>query len=111
MPIRAERRRLYPAEWLQISRRIRFGRACGRCEWIEEYTGVRCEAMHGKPHPVTGSVVILTTAHLNHDESCADEAWLRALCQLHHLRYDAKHHARNAAATLRARRAAGDLFT
>lgn len=45
--------------------------------------------------------IILTVAHLNHDESdCRDEN-LAHLCQRHHLRLDAKHHARNAARTRR----------
>lgn len=42
-------------------------------------------------------------------ENC--ERWnLKALCQRCHLRYDAAHHARNAAQTRRARRADADLF-
>lgn len=41
-------------------------------------------------------VIVLTTAHLDHDPSnCAPEN-LAALCQRHHLRYDAKHHAETA---------------
>lgn len=40
---------------------------------------------------------------------CRD-ANLMAMCQLHHLRYDARHHAMTAAQTRRARKAAGDLF-
>jgi hypothetical protein len=33
--------------------------------------------------------VVLTVAHLDHDESHNDVGNLRALCQLHHLRHDA----------------------
>ena len=33
MPIRPELRALYPPDWPQISRRIRFERAGNRCEW------------------------------------------------------------------------------
>lgn len=36
MPIRPEPRPLYPEDWDEISRRIRFERAGGRCEWCGE---------------------------------------------------------------------------
>ena len=42
-------------------------------------------------------------------ENCADEN-LRAWCQRHHLRYDAKHHAETAYATRRARANTHELF-
>jgi hypothetical protein len=45
--------------------------------------------------------VVLTVAHLDHDPAHNDDANLRAWCQLHHLRYDAALHARNAAETRR----------
>lgn len=108
MPIRPENRALYPKNWKETSLRIR-ARAGNRCEGAP---GIYedCRAENGKPHPVTGSRVILTVAHLNHDpRDCAD-ANLKALCQRCHLTYDAKHHAKNAQATMRARKAAGDLF-
>lgn len=80
-PIRPENRDRYPADWKQISYRIRFKRAGGKCEW--------CSAVHGEPHPETGSIVVLTTAHLDHTpENCADDN-LAALCQRCHNRYDA----------------------
>lgn len=47
--------------------------------------------------------IVLTTAHLTHDESCDDIEQMAHLCQRHHLRLDAKHHARNAARTRRSR--------
>lgn len=54
--------------------------------------------------------IVLTVAHLDHQpENCADEN-LKALCQRCHLVYDAKHHARNAAETRRAKMGCGDLF-
>jgi len=117
MPIRAERKALYPKNWRAISQRIRFERAAGRCEFNAALTGRamndadRCAAEHGKPHPITGSNVVLTVAHLDHDETSDDEENLCAGCQRCHLTYDAKHHAKNARATLRARKAIGDLFT
>jgi hypothetical protein len=100
MPIRPEQRRLYPADWRQISNRIRFQRAGGRCEWPG------CQARHGEPHPITGSRVVLTCAHLNHNPSDCADGNLLALCQLHHLAYDAEHHRQ----TRRDRRAVGDLL-
>jgi hypothetical protein len=80
MPIRPENRSRYPADWRHISARIR-ERAGNKCEW--------CEASNGEPHPVTGSKVVLTVAHLDHQpENCADDN-LAALCQRCHNRYDA----------------------
>lgn len=108
MPIKPENRALYPAEWERISRAKR--EAAGwRCEGSPRYP--ECRAENGNPHPVTGSRVVLTVAHLDHDPAnCADEN-LRAWCQRCHLTYDAAHHARNAAETRRSRRAVTDLFT
>lgn len=110
MPIRPENRIRYPADWRQISNRIRFERAAGRCECVgecgQDHDG-RCSAVHGQPHPVTGSKVVLTTAHRDHQpENCADGN-LFAGCQACHLRYDADHHRANAARTREARRTAG----
>jgi hypothetical protein len=71
----------YPPDWKQISRRIRFDRAGGRCEW--------CGAVHLQSHPKTGSKVVLTVAHLENPDplDCREEN-LAALCQLCHARYD-----------------------
>ena len=85
----------YPDDWEEISRRIRFGRANGCCEF--------CGAVHGEKHPETGSIVVLTVAHLDHDTTNNDESNLAALCQRCHLRYDADLHAQHAAETRRRR--------
>lgn len=77
----------YPDDWEAISEYVRFVRAAGRCEWTDEHG--RCQARHGGVHPVTGSTVVLTTAHLDHDPSNCKLENLQALCQWHHLRYDA----------------------
>jgi hypothetical protein len=53
--------------------------------------------------------IILTVAHLNHDETDSRDGNLAHLCQRHHLRLDAKQHARNAARTRRARGGQLDL--
>ena len=57
MPIRAENKDRYPKDWPAISKAIR-ERAGQRCE--------ECGAENYKPHPLTGSKVILTVAHLDH---------------------------------------------
>ena len=82
-------RSLYPDNWEEISQRIRFERAGGRCE--------KCKAVHGLPHPETGSIVVLTTAHLDHNPANCTDDNLAALCQRCHLRYDAELHAVTAA--------------
>lgn len=96
MPIHPDNRARYPKDWPAISLRIRFERAEGRCECEGECGhdhGGRCDALHGQPHPITGSKVVLTTAHLNHTpEDCRDEV-LRAMCNRCHLAYDREHHA------------------
>jgi hypothetical protein len=82
MPIRPENRARYPKDWKLRSRFVRFVRARGRCEW--------CGASHGEPHPVTGSIVVLTTAHVHDDrpEACS-LLNLAALCQKCHNGHDA----------------------
>lgn len=113
-PIRPENRHRYPANWKQISLRIRTQRAAGRCECEGEcgrgtHTG-RCPNLNKQPAYGTGSLVVLTVAHLNHTpEDCRDEN-LRAMCQGCHLHYDRAHHRQTAAATRRAAtEAAGQL--
>lgn len=82
MPIRPENKERYPNDWKLRSRFIREYRAKWRCEW--------CGARQGEPHPVTGSRVILTTAHIydKQPESCS-LLNLAALCQSCHLGHDA----------------------
>lgn len=109
MPISPENRDRYPKDWPEISRRIRFERAMGRCEcrgecgtdhaaelrqrtghdWGDGPEWRRCGAYNHSPHPVTKSTVVLTVAHLDHTpENCEDEN-LVAMCQRCHNRYDA----------------------
>lgn len=108
MPIRASERARYPADWKAISAAAR-ERAGNCCEGSPLYPD--CRAANGRPHPVTGSRVVLTTAHLDHQPENCDPSNLRAWCQRCHLAYDAAHHARNRAETRRSRRAVADLFT
>lgn len=104
----------YPADWPRISQRIR-ARARGRCEGPAgrplEAPG-RCGALHGEPHPVTGSKVCLTVAHIVNPDpmDCRDEN-LAALCNRCHLNHDRPHHIAKAKANRRRARAAGDLFS
>jgi len=82
MPIRAEMRARYPKDWKIRSRFVRFSRAKGKCEW--------CGVEHGKPHPLTGSMVVLTTAHVyDHKPEASSLLNLAALCQKCHNSHDA----------------------
>ena len=92
----------YPQNWQEISREIRFSRAHGQCEW--------CGAVAGEAHPVTGSYVVLSVAHLgmpradgtpgdNHDKADCRPENLAALCQRCHLNFDRDDHMRRARQT------------
>ncbi len=73
----------YPVDWHEISQRIR-ERDGNRCKW--------CLAENYQPHPVTGSKVILTTAHLNHIKEDVSDENLASLCQKCHLGHDLEMH-------------------
>ena len=127
MPIRPEEKARYPRDWPAISLRIR-ARAGHRCEWsgcgapngttvLRLRTDPETYLAEGEPdlrgtepgdwYPVK---IILTVAHKDHTpENCADDN-LVALCQLHHLRLDAKHHAQTARATRERKAGQGRLF-
>ena len=104
MPIRPENRDRYPADWPELSDRIKFERAGGRCECSGECgrpydhldVDKRCRNRHNQQAYVTGSRVVLTTAHLNHQpEDCREEN-LKAMCQGCHLRRRGRVHPRAA---------------
>lgn len=134
VPIKAENRRRYPADWRAIRRRIlaRAEHRCERCGLVNHALGGRLS--DGTFLPITGYGslaligkdawcgdgcrlewlrvirIVLTIAHLDHcPENNADENLL-ALCQRCHLAHDKVHHQLNAYATRRAGRALGDLF-
>ena len=113
MPIRKSEAARYPSrkEWREIVREVNV-RAGNCCEGSPAYPD--CRAANGEPHPVTGSRVVLTTAHMDHCPENNGEPGnrpnLRAMCQRCHLTYDAKHHARNAAVTRRAKLNNEELF-
>lgn len=122
-PIRSSERARYPKDWPAIRQRI-LARADHRCEFTRA-DGTRCNAPDRElvfrarrdpewwrfPHggdcgepdrDAYGVLVVLTIAHLDHQpENCADDN-LKAGCQLHHLRHDEQHHAKNARRTRRA---------
>lgn len=82
-PIRPEMRARYPKDWKARSRFVRFVRARNRCEW--------CGAENYQPHPITGSKVVLTAAHVfDKRPEAASLLNLAALCQKCHNGHDAK---------------------
>jgi hypothetical protein len=126
MPVRPELRHHYTTPlWRALSLRIRKDRARDRCECTGEcgtdhgienaerdgqLGDIRCSAFEGKPHPLTGSTVRLTVAHLDQDPTNNDEANLGAFCQRCHNRLDQPYRKENARRTRRGKKAAGDLF-
>lgn len=134
MPIRPENKSRYPADWPEIRDRI-LRRALWRCEWpgCEALHRDLGYWLHGRfvhlPRALRDAgykrgdvvacsdgseikiiMIVLTIAHLDHTpENCADDN-LRALCQRHHLAYDAEHHKRTAYATRKAAAQTLDLF-
>jgi hypothetical protein len=83
--------KLRPPYWKSLSLHLRAHRAGWRCEW--------CGAEQGKHHPITGSRVVLTVAHLGlpkpdgtpgdkYDVYDCREDNLAVLCQRCHLNYD-----------------------
>ena len=93
MPVRARDRSKYPprVQWKMIRHKV-LARAGDACEGAP---GVHpdCRARNYEPHPVTGSRVVLTVAHLDHDPTHNDLANLRAMCQRCHNAYDAQYRA------------------
>ena len=99
MPISTENRLRYPPYWRQLSYLVRFVIDRGMCRF--------CGALHGQPHPVTGSKVVLTTAHLVDMRPEADRLEnLAGLCQRCHNRHDIEHRRQSR----RSKRAVADLL-
>ncbi len=134
MPIAKELRWLYPIDWPQISRWVRFERAGGRCEQcgrphnrrVRQLADGRWLGADGAWRDDTGQAarwpdlvdyagareawVILAAAHLDHDPANSDGGNLRCLCQRCHLAHDRAHHRARFRRTIGRRRAIGDLF-
>jgi len=83
----------YPKNWKEIRARI-LKRAKNRCECEGECglhtTTGRCIELNGYPAEYARGKIVLTIAHLDHDEENHDvkDDRLKALCQRCHLRYD-----------------------
>ena len=124
MPIRASEKAKYPRDWPAISKRIR-ERASQKCEWPDCGAPNRKFILRLRKDPEVWTMsfpidpddwypveVVLTVAHLDPAkgvEDCSDGN-LKALCQLHHLRLDAKEHARHARETREAKSGQKRLF-
>ena len=83
----------YPPTWFTDIRPAILERAGNRCEGSPAHP--ECRAANHEPHPVTGSRVVLTIAHMDHNKDNNDHSNLRALCQRCHLRHDIGQHISN----------------
>lgn len=135
MPIRPEQRSLYPANWRDISRHIRFERADGKCQACKRPHGLEIKCLpdgrwfdpdmrswrsgHGhrarwpdlfEASEARSWTVYLAAAHLDHEPSHCGARNLRAFCQRCHLAYDQPYHLARRRITYRSRWAMGDLF-
>lgn len=135
MPIRRELRPLYPLHWPELSRRVRFERAGGRCQRCGRQHGtiVRClpDGRWYDPDERTWrdgkgrsarwpdleqlvwqrtTRVVLAAAHMDHDPRNNRLRNLRSLCQRCHILHDRSHHLAQRRITYLLRRALGDLF-
>ena len=112
MPIHPDRMKLYPGggthskEW-KAFRASLLERAGNQCEGTSQHP--ECRAENGRRHPETGYRVVLTIAHMDHDEILADPDRCRALCQRCHLKWDARQRRINAAKTRRQKSAQMDI--
>ena len=134
MPIRPELRPFYPPHWRELSSRVRFERAGGRCQRCRRpYLGPRplsarrtvvrrangglarpCR-MARWPHLMEAkrfrlTRVVLAAAHLDSDPRNNRLQNLRALCQRCHMLHDRSHHLAQRWITYRRRLGVGDLF-
>ena len=135
MPVRPEFRSLYPANWPELSRRVRFERAGGRCQGCgrPHLARLRClpdgrwfdqgaqpwRSGRGRPARWPDLVealdlrftrVVLAAAHLDGNPANNRLRNLRNLCQRCHMLHDRPHHLAQRWITYRRRWAVGDLF-
>jgi hypothetical protein len=135
MPIRREFRMLYPPNWADLSQRIRFERAGGRCQGCgrPHLAQVRClpdgrwfdEAKRtwrdrrGRPARWPDLIdavdlrltrVVLAAAHIDNNPANNRLSNLRGLCQRCHMLHDRPFHLAQRWVTYRRRWAIGDLF-
>jgi len=135
MPIRRELRGLYPPNWKELSRRVRFERARGLCEacgrphatligclpdgrWFDPAQRTWRDRRGRRARwpdlvamiPERTTRVVLAAAHLDHDPSHNRLRNLKSLCQRCHLLHDQPYHRAQRWITIRRRYATGDLF-
>ena len=132
MPIRPTLRWLYPIDWRELSRSIRFRRAGGRCEacrrphgavvavigsmWLDPDMGVwrdragRRTTLPREPAVARLTRTVLACCHVDHDPGHNAGRNLRALCGRCHLAHDREEHRGRRRITYRLRWALGDLF-
>jgi hypothetical protein len=94
----------YPANWLEVSKWVRYERAEGRCECMGECglhtTTGRCVEINHEKAKFAKGIVILTAAHTcDCDPLCSNPEHLKAMCNRCHLRLDVDLHVKNAKAT------------
>lgn len=77
----------YCKDWKKRSLFIRTYRAKNKCEF--------CGCQNKEPHPITGSKVVLTVAHLDRNRDNNSFFNLAALCQRCHLNHDKWQHVSN----------------
>ena len=135
MPIRPELRPLYPPHWRELSRRVRFERAKGKCQgcgrphlvrlrclpdgrWFDELERTWRDR-RGRPARWPDLVeaarfrttrVVLAAAHLDGNPANNRLANLKSLCQRCHVLHDVRHHTRQRWITYRRRWALEDFF-
>ena len=101
MPIRPENMKRYPGgsihspEWKAIVAEIT-ERSGGYCEGWRAGVYPDCRAADGRQHPITGGMVKLTVAHLDHQPENVDRENLAHLCNRCHNTFDAPHRQANA---------------
>jgi hypothetical protein len=135
MPIRPELRPLYPPHWRELSARVRFEPAGGKCQtcgrphlaylrclpdgrWFDDEAATWRDR-RGRPTRWPDLVeatelrttrVVLAAAHLDNDPTNNRLVNLRALCQRCHMLHDRPKHLAQRWITYRRRYALGDLF-
>ena len=135
MPIRTDLRSLYPADWRELSRKVRFERAGGKCQRCGRRHGEIIRVLpdgrwfddrmktwrNGQGRParwpdieeairLRETRVVLAAAHLDHNPRHNRWRNLKSLCQRCHLVHDRAHHLAQRRITYRLRYAIGDLF-
>jgi hypothetical protein len=97
----------YHPKWSLI-RRLILKRAGNRCEGSPAYP--TCNVANGTEHPLSGSKVVLTIAHVDRDRENYRFYNLKAWCQRCHLKHDINQHVYNRKYGRETKRINGKLF-